>query len=255
MCLRSALQVKVSCHPSWQLLPATFPFFFKPPFSSCDFLVNPLSLLPSCESGKGLGIQGKKRGISLFGSRAVFFSHLFPIPWTFPPAEQWSPNLPPHPTSLLYFPSYLRFPPSSFNNLLISAQRPPQLRLFIPENMPWKWDDARKASAFARERDWTPRPPQKNHSHLLLIDLPSKKKGQSTKEQDVNVQRCTSNTPEPTETHSKISCSFVPTYVMCEECKELITREIYLQVFMTIFHFKRWKAKKEKASWRRNFFF
>lgn len=82
MYLRSALQVKVSCHPSWQLLPATFPFFFffKPPFSSCDFLVNPLSLLPSCESGEGLGIQGKKRGISLFGSGASFFLHLFLIP-------------------------------------------------------------------------------------------------------------------------------------------------------------------------------
>lgn len=61
MCLESILQVKVSCHLSWQFLPATFfKKFFKKLFSSCDFSVNSLSSLPSRESGGGLCISEER---------------------------------------------------------------------------------------------------------------------------------------------------------------------------------------------------
>lgn len=119
MYLRSALQVKVSCHPSWQLLPATFPFFFKPPFSPCDFLVNPLSLLPSCESGEGLGIQEKKGNQSFWLFFHIYFpspelsrllnsglliylptlplNYIFPLIYVFPPLPLIISSFPPNP--------------------------------------------------------------------------------------------------------------------------------------------------------------
>lgn len=264
MYLRSALQVKVSCHPSWQLLPATFPFFFFF-FQTAVLLLwlfgEPTLPPPFLWEWRRTRYSGEKKGgISLFGFAADFFLHLFPIPWTFPPAEQWSPNLPPHSTSLLSLPLYYIFP--------LPLRSPPPLPLIIssfPPNPLPNFASSYQKTCFGNEmmqeeppllQESEIGPPKKTKNilvyfksrHILLIDLQERgKKSTKERQRDVSVQRCTSNTPEPTETRSKISCSFVPTRVTCEDCKELITQEIYLQVFVSTFHFKRWKEEKEKA--------